>query len=153
MLILRFPTMTHFRVRALEWQITGITLLTAVILLDPYKTLDSPVFTGMRQWGDDIFWATVLGIVGLARLFALWRNGGWIPSPWIRCVTAAVSASIWGVVTLNIAQAQWALLIMAPFIIMVLSDVYSVGRAASDARLTRDDRLKQPEAPRVMLVS
>jgi len=154
MLVLRFPTMTHFRVRALEWQITGITLMAMMLLLSPdYATLDSEIFVGMRSWGDDNFWAMVLGTVGFLRLFALWRNGGWVPSPWIRCITAAFSAAIWGIVCFNLMSGMKAYFILAPFFVMVLSDIYSVGRASTDARLTRDDRLKQPEAPRVLSVT
>lgn len=153
MLLVQFPTLTHFRVRALEWQVTGITLMAVILLLAPYQTLESEVFVGMRQWGDDNIWATVLAGIGLARFFALWKNGAWVPSPVIRGVTAALSAAVWGIICFNILSMNWGYLITAPFIGMVLSDVYSVGRAATDARLTRDERLKQPEAPRVVSVA
>lgn len=151
MIILRFPSMTHFRVRALEWQIAGISLMAAFLLLLPgYSTLDNPAFVSMRQWGGDNFWAAILGSVGIIRALALWRNGAWYPSPWIRMITAAISASIWGIVCFNLLSDMKAYLMLAPFLVMVFSDIYSVGRASSDARLSRDERLQQPEAPRVL---
>ncbi len=153
MIVLRLPTMTHFRARALEWQVAGITLLAVVMLVAPYQTLDSPVFQGMRAWGDDLFWASIFLVVGSLRIFALWRNGAWVPSPWIRFISAAISAAIWSIVCLNIISEGWGFFITAPFIGFVLSDIYSAGRATTDARLSRDDRLKQPEAPRVLSVT
>jgi hypothetical protein len=153
MLVVRFPTMTHFRARALEWQVAGITLMSSILLVAPINTLDNEVFQGMRAWGNDNVWAAVFALVACLRLFALWRNGAWVPSPWIRYATAVLSAGIWGIVCFNIISVAWGFLITAPFIGMVFSDIYSAGRATTDARLSRDDRLKQPEAPRVMSVA
>lgn len=150
MIVLRIPTPTHFRVRSLEWGLSGIMLGIGLCLFHPFPTLDQPAFIPIRQWGDDILWGTLLTALSLMRLAALWRNGAWMPSPFIRGITAVFSAGIWSLFTLGLND---AFVLLPIFIGFVLADIYSVGRAASDARLSRDERLKQPEAPKVFSVS
>lgn len=149
MIVLRIPTPTHFRVRALEWGLSWIMLAIGLCLFIPYGTLDQAAFGPIRQWGDDTFWGCVLSGLSLTRIAALWRNGGWEPSPVIRGVTAIMSSAIWALFALGLIN---AFVLLPIFIGFVLADIYSVGRAATDARLTRDERLKQPEAPRVLAV-
>ena len=149
MITLRIPTLTHFRVRALEWGLGWIMLAIGLCLFIPYDTLDQPAFVPMRQWGDDVFWGTVLVSLSLARLLALWRNGGWVPSPMIRAATSVLSSGVWALFALGLEK---AFVLLPIFIGFVLADMYSVGRAASDARLSRDERLKQPESPKVYAV-
>lgn len=146
MIVLRIPTPTHFRVRALEWGLSWIMLAIGLCLFHPYGTLDQPAFEPIRQWGDDIFWGIVLSVLSLVRISALWRNGGWEPSPIIRAVCSVFSSAIWALFALGLAN---AFVLLPIFIGFVLADIYSVGRAATDARLSRDERLKQPEAPKV----
>ena len=146
MIVLRFPTPTHFKVRAMEWGLAWIMLAIGLCLFLPYPTLDQPAFQPMREWGNDIFWGIVLTILSLVRIVALWRNGGWKPSPVLRAVTSIFSSSIWALFALGLTN---AFVLLPIFIGFVLADIYSVGRAASDARLSRDERMKQPEAPKV----
>ena len=149
MIVLRIPTLTHFHVRALEWSLAGIMLAIGLCLFNSYPTLDQPVFEPVREWGDDNFWGTTLCIVAMLRLVALWRNGGWVPSPWIRLATAVMSACIWSLFALGLKQ---AFVLFPIFIGFVLADIYSAGRASSDGRLKRDQRLKQPGAPQILPV-
>lgn len=149
MITLRIPTPTHFRVRALEWGLGWIMLAIGLCLFIPYDTLDQAAFVPMRQWGDDTFWGTVLVSLSLVRLLALWRNGGWVPSPMIRAATSVLSSGVWALFALGLEK---AFVLLPIFIGFVLADMYSVGRAATDARLSRDERLKQPESPKVYAV-
>jgi len=149
MITLRIPTLTHFRVRALEWGLGWIMLAIGLCLFIPYDTLDQSAFVHMRQWGDDMFWGTVLVSLSSVRLLALWRNGGWVPSPMIRAATSVLSSGVWALFALGLEK---AFVLLPIFIGFVLADMYSVGRAASDARLSRDERLKQPESPKVYAV-
>jgi hypothetical protein len=148
--ILRIPTPTHFRIRALEWGLSAMLVSCGAILFDQYDTLDAPIFSQLRAYGDDTFWGTVFLIVGLLRLLALYVNGSWMPSPWVRMITAMASAIIWGLITLGLFIQNNAYLLLAVFPWFILADIYSVGRAASDARLSRDERMNKPEAPKVM---
>lgn len=149
MIVIRIPTPTHFRVRALEWVLSWIMLAIGFCLLLPYPTLDTPEFAPMRAWGDDMMWGSVLSVLSLVRVAALWRNGGWSPSPVIRAVCSVISSTIWALFALGLDN---AFVLLPIFIGFVLTDIYSVGRASSDARLTRDERLKKPEAPQVLSV-
>lgn len=124
-------------------------LAIGLCLFLPFPTLDQPAFIPMREWGNDNFWGTVLVILSMVRLVALWRNGGWVPSPTIRAVTSVVSAVIWALFALGLKDAYVLLPIFVGF---VFADIYSVGRAATDARLTHDERMKLPEAPQVLSV-
>ena len=146
MIVIRIPTPTHFRVRALEWVLSWIMLSIGLCLFHPYPTLNAPAFAPIRAWGDDNFWGCVLTVLSLVRIAALWRNGGWEPSPIIRAVTAVMSSTIWALFALGLDN---AFVLLPIFIGFVLTDIYSVGRASSDARLSRDERRKQPEAPRI----
>lgn len=149
MLILRFPTATHFRVRALEWGLSWIMLAIGLCLFIPYDTLGQATFQPIREWGDDKFWGTVLCVLSFVRIVALWRNGGWVPSPVIRAVTSVFSSAVWALFAIGLTN---AFVLLPIFIGFVLADIYSVGRASADARMSRDQRLKQPEAPRVFIV-
>lgn len=149
MIILRVPTLTHFSVRALEWGLSFMLLSIGLCLFDPFPTLDQVAFEPIRQIGDDVFWGTVMVVIAVIRLTALWRNGGWVPSPWIRMSTSAISACVWGLFALGLKE---AFVLLPIFIGFTLADIYSVGRASTDARLSHDDRMKKPEAPKIMPV-
>lgn len=146
MIVLRIPTPTHYRVRALEWNAAWLMFAIGLCLFLPYPTLDQPAFVPMRSYGDDVFWGTVLCFLSSVRLLALWRNGGWEPSPTIRAVTSVLSSGVWTLFALGL---QNAYVLLPIFIGFVMADIYSVGRAASDARMSRDERRKLPEAPKV----
>lgn len=148
-IVLRIPTMTHFRVRALEWGLAWLMLAIGICLFNVYPTLDQPSFAPIRRWGNDEFWGTVLTVISLARLAALWRNGAWKPSPVIRALTSILSSAVWALFALGLHQ---DFVLLPIFVGFVLADVYSVGRASSDARLNKEERLKLPEAPMVLSV-
>ena len=133
----------------MEWGLAWIMLGIAFGLLHPYPSLDQPAFAPIRAWGNDLFWATVLGTLSSIRMLALWRNGGWVPSPLIRATTSVLSTGVWSLLALGLKDA-WIL--MPIFIGFIGADIYSTGRAATDARLTRDERAKLPEAPQVLSV-
>lgn len=146
MIVLRIPTPTHFRVRALEWGLSWIMLAIGLCLFHPFPTLDQPAFISIREWGGDVFWGSALTLLSSVRIAALWRNGGWVPSPIIRVFCSVFSSAIWTLFALGLTN---AFVLLPIFIGFVLADIYSVGRAATDARLSRDERLQQPEAPMV----
>jgi hypothetical protein len=149
MIVLAIPTPTHFRVRALEWGLSWIMLAIGLCLFIPFPTLDQEAFHPIRQWGDDIFWGCVLSGLSSVRMAALWRNGGWEPSPAIRAVTSVLSSAVWALFAIGLVN---AFVLLPIFIGFVFADIYSVGRAATDMRLSRDERRKLPEAPRVFTV-
>lgn len=150
MIVLRVPSLTHFRVRALEWLLAAITATMGVILLNPYPTLDSPIFRVLVEVMPESVWQWVFVTIGVTRLLALYRNGAWVPSPWVRMTTALLSVVIWVWVSIGCAMTGTAYLLLAIFPWFIIGDLYAVGRAAKDARLTREARAALPEAPVLM---
>lgn len=151
MIVLRFPTPTHFRVRALEWLLAGIMCTWAVILAQPEQSFGSAPFTALARIAPESVWVVICAAIGTSRLAALYVNGAWIPSPWVRLVTALASALFWlqvvlgmagpaGIVSTGLAVYPW----------LLACDLYSMGRAAQDARLSREARALKPEAPLVI---
>lgn len=147
MIVVRFPTVTHFRVRALEWLIAGVMLTWGVILAQPYHSLDQPQYGPLLRIGDEQFWMAVCFTIAALRLMALYVNGAWVPSPWVRMVTALFSAVFWLQVVLGVATTGIVSTGLAVYPWFLLCDLYSVGRAAQDARLSREARMAKPEAP------
>lgn len=147
MIVLRFPTPTHFRVRALEWFFGAVTVTMGVVLLNPYPTLDAPVFQFMLAFAPESVWQYIILGLGVARVAALYVNGAWAPSPWFRLATALACAIVWAWISLGCAQSGNAYLLLAIFPWACAADLYNVGRAAKDARMSRDALAQLPEAP------
>lgn len=147
MIVVRFPTATHFRIRALEWLLAGVMLTWCVILAQPFDTFDQPSFSGLAAIGSEHFWTWACGLIAAARLGALYVNGAWVPSPWVRLATALLSACFWLQVVLGMAATGIVTTGLAVYPWFIFCDLYSVGRAAQDARLSREARLAKPEAP------
>lgn len=150
MIVLRFPTPTHFRIRALEWGLAVIMLNVGLVLIQPADTFRNPAFHTMGRWAPESVWALGCLFFGSLRLLALWRNGAWMPSPWLRLGTSVVSALFWLQVLLGVVSASVLPLGLAFFPAFVAADLYSVWRAAQDAELSREARLAKPEAPVIL---
>lgn len=150
MIVLRFPTPTHFRIRALEWGLAGIMLNVGLVLIQPAETFSNPAFRNMASWAPEWVWALGCLAVAGVRLAALWRNGAWEPSPWLRLGTSVVSALFWLQVLLGVVASSILPLGLAFFPAFVAADLYSVWRAAQDAALSREARRAKPEAPVIL---
>jgi hypothetical protein len=147
MIVVRFPSPTHFRVRALEWLLAGVMITWAVILAQPDNSFANPSFATIARVANEETVALACLIIGLARLAALYVNGAWVPSPWVRLICALISAVFWLQIALGMAATDTATTGLAVYPWFVLCDLYSVWRAARDARMSREARLAQPEAP------
>lgn len=153
MIVLRLPTITHFRVRSLEWGMGALLLSTGLVLAQPAPTFVSPIFHQMERIAPEWAWALAALLVAIVRLGALWRNGAWEPTPWIRGLTALASALFFLQITLGVLSASTSLpLILAWVPGFVAADLYSVFRAAQDVALSREARRLKPEAPVIVPV-
>lgn len=150
MIVLRFPTPTHFRIRALEWGLAAILLNVALVLVQPAETFSNPAFRTMEAWAPEWVWALGCGIVAVVRLAALWRNGAWEPSPWLRLGTSVLSALFWLQVLLGLVSSSVLPLGLAIFPAFIAADLYSVWRSAQDAALSREALRAKPEAPVIL---
>lgn len=133
MIIVRFPPFTHFRLRALEWGLAGILLTAGIVLLNPYPTFDQPVFVEMERVANENTWGMFCTFIGVLRIGALYVNGAWVKSPWVRLVTALVSSLVWLQITLGLTSQPVVTLGVAIFPWFIAADWYSIWRAASDA--------------------
>lgn len=150
MIVVRFPTATHFRVRALEWLLAGVLLTWGVILAQPYHTLTEAQYSPLLNLAPESVWTFGCFAVAISRLMALYVNGAWVPSPWVRLLTALISAVFWLQVVLSLATTGTVTTGLAVYPWFLLCDLYSVGRAAQDARLSREARMARPEAPMIL---
>lgn len=150
MILLRLPTPTHFRIRALEWGLAVVLLNVGLVLVQPAATFSNPAFATMEAWAPEWVWAIGCLSTAAVRLAALWRNGAWMPSPWLRLGTSVVSALFWLQVLLGMAASSVLPLGVAIFPAFIAADLYSVWRSAQDAALSREARQAKPEAPVIL---
>lgn len=155
MMFLRFPKITHFRVRKTEWGLAGIMILWATILVNEPRIFEfQQSMTYFREINSDTqFWANVCYLIGGVRLMALWRNGAWQPSPWFRIGTGMASMLFWLWVSFGLLHADYLSTGLAVYPVLCLTDFISLWDAANDTRLSKQARLQKPEAPQVLATS
>lgn len=140
MIVVRFPPVTHFRLRIIEWALSLILLLWWVVLSQPDYSFDrQPSLALLAQIGDERFWANVCLLIALARLGALYVNGAWRKSPYIRASTAFLSSVFWMWVSIGMASAGSSTGLTVYPILMLL-DWYSIWTAMDDADKARKAR-------------
>ena len=132
-IVLRLKAPSHFRVRAIEWLVSGVLVSWGLILAGHADVIGRVQFAELARIGPQRFWSACCLAAGLARLGALFVNGAWRRSPYVRMVLALGSGLFWlqislgfvasGVTTLGLAACPW----------FCIADLYSVGMAAFDA--------------------
>lgn len=126
--------------RAIEWFSAGVMVAWGVTLSLPGDTLSQPGFVAFRRFGfSEEFWIFFLTFFGVLRLAALYINGRWPKSPYIRMVCAACGAFVWGQVAYRIYEA--AAINNTPvstgsavYGLLAAFELFSIYRAAFDAR-------------------
>jgi hypothetical protein len=126
----------HFAARSLEW-FGGIYLINwgQYVLLHPGMFTDprkADLFKGFIAMGDQQYWGLCVFTAGFIRLTALFINGRWGLTPWIRAITAFLSAGVWFCVSLGVFHTGWNTGV-AVYPVMLLADLFSLSRAMSDA--------------------
>ena len=94
-IVVRFPPVAHFRVRALEWIVGGMMATVTLILAQPEETMLQPQLVVLHRLASETAWTWLTGTIAAVRLAALWINGSWRPSPLVRGVTAFLSGLFW----------------------------------------------------------
>lgn len=130
----------HFEARSLEWFSAGILFawgtqvsLHPGMFLDPSK---GTVFNGLLAMWDQATWAYVTTMVASIRLVALFINGKWGLTPWIRTATSFLSVGAWFCVTVGLLNgtANTGVVVYGG---LMLADMFSAFRAAGDAAEAR----------------
>jgi hypothetical protein len=134
----------HFAVRSLEW-FSAAYLFSwgSYVALHP-GLFDGPrlsvVFRPMLQWADQATWGYCATMVATIHLVGLFINGRWGVTPWIRCATSVLSVGAWFCISVGVLYAAPNTGI-AIYPGLLLADVFSAFRAASDAAEARVNTL------------
>lgn len=151
MLVLRFPTITHFKVRALEWVIAIIMLNWAVVLAQPTDTFANQKSLWMlANTFSEQTWVYICAAIAGVRLMALYRNGAWTPSPALRMFTAFLSSIFWLYISLGMALTDFASTGLTVYPVLYFCDLYSMWRAGQDLLSSKEARNRKPEAPLII---
>lgn len=121
-----------YKDRIPEWINAATMLLASVQLLWLSSIETAEGFTLFIMLGIPIIIPIVLiGVVGLARLIALYINGRWRKTPLIRAVGAISGAMFFSVLFVGG---------YLPAIVFALVDIYAAYKAGEDVRLYGGDR-------------
>lgn len=134
----------HCQDRALEWFSASVMVVWALVLVAPGDTLSGPQFSAFARHGmTEIGWALAFGAIGAARFAALFINGRWPRTPYVRMAGSLFGAVSW-------AQVAWLLMEgtylrngvlntgTGMYALLALAELVSIFRAAFDARYYRD---------------
>ena len=137
----------HFERRFPEWVATYVLMQAGIVLLRPGDTFTaSPGYDVMRHLASEEAWGWALLSVSLVRFAALVVNGTFRPfrriSPYVRSVTAVMSAFVWDCVALALLLANtmsfgggvYSGLMVSDFILAVLI----AGEAGAAEKAHRD---------------
>jgi hypothetical protein len=132
----------HLPFRWTEWLMLWPAFgMWVALQLDPAMFTKSPSFTYLAHYATEATWATVLGFLGVLRLFALTVNGtfeGFAFSPHIRAFSALVGVLIWSRFSLGIFMAavnsEGAASGVIAWSLPVMIELVNTYRAWSDVR-------------------
>jgi hypothetical protein len=129
-----------FHDRGLEWFSAVIMLGWGLTLVLPGDTLSGPQYAAFGRFGiTEDMWALAFGAVGLARLVALYINGRWPRSPYVRMVGSLFGAVSWAQVAYLITESTYFATGIAAtgtwiYSALAIADLLGIARAAFDAR-------------------
>lgn len=123
----------HFQLRAIEWWSAGLMACWGFYtILVPSMFIENPAFQSLLLFAPQQVWGLVAFVVGLLRLVALTINGFWYRTPAVRWLTSMVSTLVWFLITSALFNSP----VLNPGVVvygwLVLADIYSAFRSASD---------------------
>lgn len=143
MMLVRFNH--KFTARATEWLFAIFLVGWCVVLFAVPSMFKTPAtaiqYTVLDQLFGQVVVAFACGVMGGARVIALWINGRSSGTPFVRMIMAFFSCFFWWQISLGLwlsgaPTTGWA---MYPAILVF--EIINVLRAASDARLVFDDKM------------
>lgn len=137
-----------FPVRVCEWLLAGIAVSWGIAVWNhsDYEW-SQPMYEGLARIADQHVWAFAVFTVGVVRLAALVRNGGWQPSPYLRAGGAFLASFAWAQISLGLFASPVLTAGIAVYPWLLVADIYNVFRASHDARLS-DERFRKERAKR-----
>lgn len=128
---------SHLRLRFAEWLLAAITVSLGLILLWTDNLFENPFYWGLARITDETTWGIAALIVGMLRLAALFINGAWEPSPMVRTIMSMLTCFLWVQLSLGLLGGEMSLGV-AVYPWLLIADMYSTFRAASDAGVVRE---------------
>lgn len=122
-----------FPARSLEWWSSALLASWgAYVILHPglFKT---PDYQGLTILMDQNTWGLGAFAAGITRLFALYVNGSHTRTPAIRLIVAFASVFVWFWISVGLWRSGVPQMGMIIYPWLMLADMYSAHRAASDA--------------------
>lgn len=126
----------HFEARLSEWfNAFMLSAWGAFLILVPgvFTGPTSIVFSGMADFARQEVWGFAAFVIGVIRVVALFINGRWGLTPFVRLGTSFLSVFMWFWVCVGLYRSS----LLQPGLIvypgLMLLDMYSSFRAASDA--------------------
>lgn len=131
-----------FPIRICEWLLAGIMVSWGIAV---WNHADSewanPIYMGLSRIADQHTWGAVVCFIGIMRLVALVRNGGWQPSPHLRAAGAFLACFAWLQISLGLFASPVLSAGIAVYPWLLAADIYNVFRASYDARMS-DERAR-----------
>ena len=142
MMLVRFNH--KFTARATEW-LFALFLVNWCIILFAYPSMfvaseTSAQFATLNAAFGQNGVAFPCGIMGIARLIALWINGRSSGTPFVRMIMAFFSCFFWWNISLGLFLSGVPTTGWAIYPAILLFEMINVLRAASDARLVFDEK-------------
>lgn len=126
----------HFEARIPEW-FNAFMLMAwgsfLVLVPDIFTGPTSIVFSGMSDFARQEIWGFGAFVVGTIRTVALFINGRWGLTPFVRLATSFLSVFVWFWVCVGLYRTGLPQTGMIVYPGLMALDMYSAFRAASDA--------------------
>jgi hypothetical protein len=131
----------HFAARSLEWfNALFLTGWGSYVILNPQLFSTVSTLSGLTTLGPQERWGLLAFTCGFIRLVALFINGHWGLTPWIRLITSVISIFAWFWISVGLFRSS-----PSPDVIiypgLLLADMFSAFRAASDANQARTNKI------------
>lgn len=128
--------------RLAEWLTAAIMIVFAVTLAMPGDMIaESPIFAFFDRFGiEEGMLAVSMGAVGAARMMALYINGSWRRTPWIRMAGSTLGAAMFAFLSVSFTWPFFSglretfPLLPGMFAVFSLFDIIAAYRAGYDAR-------------------
>ena len=126
----------HFEARAVEW-ISGLILMAwgAYLIIFPgiFAGPTRPIWLVHEALAPQEIWGFGGFVIGTIRVVALFINGKWGLTPMIRVFTSFLSVFVWFWVAVGLFKVPFPNTGVVVYSGLMLADMYSAFRAASDA--------------------
>ncbi len=129
--------------RAAEW-LTSLALVALALTLalpgDTFSLSTANALAALRV--EEATVGVPIALIGMARITALYINGGWRRSPSLRCAGAILGAGIYGALSMAYAWPSLKAHVPLPtaaglYLVLAGFDALAAYRSGADARLAR----------------